>query len=221
VGGDCSFAPLDREGSFQITTAKRMSALVKVKSPKRAEVSWSVPGDAGAVSLGSAFFNDSGCWIVDPSLIPTQRTLVCAWDKNQRLFLGPTPADPPTPGLAWGERDGMSAKILSSAGLGTENATVTAIKDRDGAIIWCREDYDYSIECIENTLKDTGLAPGKVTLHANCKTKKFTDFWGRNLEALDDDILNLDTNEKLGESTAAGSEVAWTAFQTLCPAEAK
>ena len=90
----------------------------------------------------------------------------------------------------------MSAQILSSAGLGTEKATITAIKDRNGAINWCRRNYDYSVECVDK-LKDTGPAPGKVTLHANCKTKRFTDFWGRNLEVLDDDILNLETEEKL------------------------
>jgi hypothetical protein len=222
VIGDCLFAPLDREGSFQITAAKRMTALVKVKSPGHAEAYWSGPagGDAAAVSLGNAFNNDSGCWIVD--LTFTEGTAICAWDKKQRLFLGPTPPDQPAgTDLAWGERVGMSARILSSEGVGTENATVTAIKDRDGAINWCRLDYDYSMKCIEDTLKDSRLAPGKVTLHANCTTKRFTDFWKRNLEVLDGDILNLDTNDKLGISTATGSTVAWTAFQTLCPAEAK
>jgi hypothetical protein len=221
VGGDCLFAPLDRKGSFQVIAAKHIGASVKVKSPEHADVSWSGPtsGDPAAVSLGSAFFNESGCWIVD--LDRTEGTAVCAWDKNQKLFLGPTPPDPPPWSLAWGERAGMYARILSSADLGTENATVTAVKDRGGAIEWCRQDDDYSIECIENTLKDSRLAAGKVTLHANCKTKRFTDFWGRNLEALDDDILNLDTNEKLGDSTAAGSTVAWTAFTTLCPKSSK
>ena len=118
VGGDCLFAPLDREGSFQITAARRISALVKVKSPERADVSWSGPtgGDAAAVSLGNAFFNGSGCWILfDPPPIPTKTTLVCAWDRNQRLFLGPTPPNPPLSSIAWGERFGMSAQILSSS----------------------------------------------------------------------------------------------------------
>ena len=183
IRGDCLFAPLDREGSFQIT-AKRISALVKVKSTERAEVSWSGPtgGDEAAASLGSSFYNESGCWVVDVD--PTEGTAVCAWDKNQKLFLGPTPAEPPGRGLAWGERAGMYARILLNAGLGTENATVTAMKDRNGAINWCRQGFDYSMGCIENTLKDLRLAPGKTTLHANCKTKRFTDFWGRNLKGL-------------------------------------
>lgn len=166
-------------------------------------------------------FSSKAGLVADPSLDPRERTLVCAWGKDQRLFLGPTPDEMTLSSLAWGERYGMNARILSSAGLDTENATVTAIKDRDGAINFCRQDYDYSMECIENTLKDTGLAPGKATLHANCKTERFTDFWGRNLEVLDDDILDIGTNEKLGGSAAAGSTVAWTAFKTLCPGEAK
>lgn len=216
------FAPLDKAGSFKITTDKGFSALVKVKAPKTADVSWSGPngGDAAANSLESAIY-ESGCWFVDRTLDPTDRTVVCAWSKDARLFLGPTPAEPPSLGLAWGERDGMDAQILSSAGLGTDNATLTAVKDRNGAIIWCRSNSNYTMECIEGTLKDTGSALGKAILHANCKTKKFTDYRGRNLEALDDDILNLDTNEKLGNSASSGSTVALSAFNALCPEKAK
>ena len=87
VGGDCLFAPLDREGSFQITAAKRIRALVKVNRLKRADVSWSgaTGGDAAAVSLGSAFFNKSGCWILfNSSPTPMETTLVCAWDQIRR-----------------------------------------------------------------------------------------------------------------------------------------
>jgi hypothetical protein len=219
--GDCLFAPLDRAGSFKITAAKRISALVKVTSPGSAEASWSGPAgsDPAAASLGSASYNGSGCWVVDGTY--AEQTAVCAWDKDRKLFLGPTPFEPPSPGLAWGERAGMSARIVSSASLGTESATVTAVKDKDGAINQCRESFDYSIKCIDDTLKDSSLAPEKTTLHANCKTKRFTDFWGRNLEVSGDDILDLDTNEKLGASTATGSTVAWTAFETLFPKEPK
>src|SRR5262245_32508530 len=39
----------------------------------------------------------------------------------------------------------------------------------------------------------------------------------RNLKQLGDDILDLDTNDKLGISTAAGTWVAQTAFEALCP----
>jgi hypothetical protein len=223
VGGRCLFAPLDKRGSFQIAADLHVTAQVTVKTLGHADVSWSGPdgGSPTTVMLGSAYNDGTGCWIVDPSLIPTERTLVCAWDQMQRLFLGPTPAIPPRPKLLWGERRGMNARILSSAGLGTENSTVTAEKDRDGAINWCRQDYDYSIECIERTLKSDGFAPGRTTLHANCKTKKFTDFWGRNFEMVDGAILNLDTKEILPVSSATGSTVAQTAFETLCPDEVK
>ncbi|WP_294537876.1 hypothetical protein [uncultured Rhodoblastus sp.] len=60
-------------------------------------------------------------------------------------------------------------------------------------------------------------SPRKATLHADCKTKKYTDFSGRNLQDLDDDILNLDFNEKLGNSSAGGTHIAETAFKALCP----
>jgi hypothetical protein len=184
--------------------------LVRINSPDKAEAFWSGPtgGSATAVSLGNAS-GFRGCWIVEMGF--EEETAVCSWDKKQRLFLGPASADPQP----------LVAQILSSAGLGTENATVTAVKDRDGAIAWCRQSFDFSIKCIEDTLKDSNSAPAKVTLHANCKTKRFTDFWGRNLEALDGDILNLDLNEKIGISTGAGSIVASSAFKTLCPEEPK
>jgi hypothetical protein len=115
----------------------------------------------------------------------------------------------------------MYARIISSSGLNTENASVTAEKSRDGAIIWCRVNHDYSTECIRHTLEDdTQFArEKKTTLHANCKTKKYTDFIGRNLQALDDDILNLDTNDKLS-TYAGGTSVATTAFEALCPKDA-
>jgi hypothetical protein len=141
---------------------------------------------------------------------------VCAWDKSQRLYLGPTPVQPRR-GLAWGERQGMYARIISSSGLDTDNASITAEKSREGAIIWCRVNHDYSTECIRHTLDDTQFAPAKsVTLHANCKTKKYTDFIGRNLQDLDGDILNLDTNDKLS-TYAGGTAVASSAFEVLCP----
>jgi hypothetical protein len=144
-------------------------------------------------------------------------THVCAWDKSQRLYLGPTPVEPRS-SLAWGERQGMYARIISSSGLDTDHASITAEKSREGAIIWCRANQDYSAECIRHWLDDDtqGAHEKKATLHANCETKKYTDFIGRNLQALDDDILNLDTHDKLS-TYAGGTAVASSAFEALCP----
>lgn len=222
VGGDCQFAPLDKIGSFRITTDKSLSAQVTVKAAHEGYASWSGPqgGDATAVPLGDAYSDMRGCWDADDPHDITKQTHVCAWDKSQRLYLGPTP-DEPRWRLAWGERAGMYARIISSSGLDTDNANVTAEKSRDGAIIWCRGNHDYSTECIRHTLEDDMqfAHEKKATLHANCKTKKYTDFVGRNLQALDDDILNLDTNEKLS-TYAGGTSVATTAFEALCPTAA-
>jgi hypothetical protein len=219
AGGDCLFTPLDKIGSFRITTDKGLSAQVTVKVAHEGYASWSGPqgGDATAMSLGDAYSDMRGCWDADDPHDITKQTHVCAWDKSQRLYLGPRP-DEPRWSLAWGERAGMYARIISSSGLDTDDASIMAEKSRDGAIIWCRVGHDYSTECIRHTLEDdTGLARAKTTLHGNCKSKKYTDFWGRNLKQLDDDILNLDTNDKLGVSTAAGTWVAQTAFEALCP----
>ena len=219
VGGDCLFTPLDKTGSFRIATDKGLSAQATVRAEHEGSASWSGPqgGDAMAMSLGDAYSDMRGCWDADDPQDITKQTHVCAWDKNQRLYLGPTPEEPRWT-LAWGERAGMYARIISSSGLDTDNANVTAEKSRDGAIIWCRGNHDYSTECIRQTLEDEMqfAREKKATLHANCKTKRYTDFIGRNLQALDDDILNLDTNEKLS-TYAGGTSVATTAFEALCP----
>jgi hypothetical protein len=110
----------------------------------------------------------------------------------------------------------MYARIISSSGLDTDNATVTAGKSPDGAIILCRGNRDFSTACIRQTLEDEMRFARGRKLHANCKTKKYTDFSGRNLQALDDDILDLATNEKLS-TYAGGTSVATTAFEALCP----
>ena len=218
IGGDCLFTPLDKIGSFRIEAGKGLSAQVTVTGHSEGAAFWSGPqgGGATAISLGAAYNDGHGCWNGDDPGDPSKQTHVCAWDKSQRLYLGPTPVEPRW-SLAWGERQGMSARIISRSGLNTEHASVTAEKDRDGATIWCRVNHDYSAECIRQTLEDTKLARAKTTLRGNCRTKTYTDFWSRNLRHLDDDILNLDTKEKLGVSTATGSMVAQTAFEALCP----
>jgi hypothetical protein len=243
--GDCLFQPLDNVGSFRIKFEQGLGAQVKVKTrsaeyedklglpgtnlqpwtgSKKAstgsgDASWSGPqgGDVTAISLGEFYNDHRGCWNGSDAEDPLMEIHMCAWDKSQRLYLGPTPVEPRRI-LAWGERRGMDARIISSSGLDTDHASITAEKSREGAIIWCRANYDYSTECIRHTLEDdTQFAPRRsATLHANCKTKKYTDFIGRNLQALDDDILNLDTNDKLS-SYAGGTAVASSAFEALCP----
>jgi len=245
-GGNCLFEPLDKIGSFRIKFEQGLSAQVKVRtrsaeyvdkqglpgtnlqpwpgsketSTGSGDASWSGPqgGDMTAISLGDTYNDQRGCWDGIDSDDPSKETHVCAWDKNQRLYLGPTPVEPPRLTLAWGERQGMYARIISSSGLDTEHASITAEKSREGAIVWCRVNHDYSIECIRHTLEDdTQSAPEKTaTLHANCKTKKYTDFVGRNLQALADDILDLDNNVKVS-TYAGGTAVASSAFEALCP----
>jgi hypothetical protein len=220
LGGDCLFIPLDKIGSFRIVgngLSKDLSAQVKVKAAPKGEgrASWSGPqgGDATALPLGDIYNDQRGCW---NSYDPPKETHVCAWDKSERLYLGPTPVEPGRR-LAYGERAGMYAQIIASSGLDTEQASVTAEKSREGAIISCRGNHDYSIECIKHTLEDDAKhAHAKMTLHANCKTKKYTDFWGRNLQALDDDIFDLDSGQKLS-TYAGGTAVASSAFEVLCP----
>jgi predicted nucleic-acid-binding Zn-ribbon protein len=216
VGGDCLFTPLDKTGSFRIE-AKGLSAQVRVKATQEGDASWSGPqgGDATAMPVGEVYSDKRGCW--QSYDLQEKETYMCAWDKSQRLYLGPMPVEPRW-SLSWGERGGMYARIISSSGLDTDHASVTAEKSRDGAIYLCRANHDYSTECIRHTLEDDPKhdARAKAMLHANCKTGKYTDFYGRNLQNLDDDILDLDTNDKLSNA-AGGTSVAQTAFEALCP----
>ena len=213
VGGHCLFVPLDKIGSFRIE-AKGLSAQVKVSAASEGDASWSGPqGGAATIPLGDTYNDQRGCW---NNYDPAKETHLCAWNESQRLYLGPTPAAPRW-SLAWGERAGMYAQIIERSGLDTEQASITAEKSRDGAIILCRGSHDYSAECIKHTLEDGTKPPhARMTLHANCKTRKYTDFLGRNLQHLGDDILDLDTNEKLS-TYAGGIAVASTAFEALCP----
>lgn len=214
VGGDCLFIPLDKIGSFRIE-AEGLSAQVKVSSASEGDASWSGPGGGAAtIPLGDTYNDQRGCW---NNCDPPKETHVCAWNEGQRLYLGPTPVAPHG-SLAWGERAGMYAQIIASSGLDTEQVSITAEKSRDGAIILCRGAHDYSAECIKHTLEDDAAKPAhaRMTLHANSKTKKYTDFLGRNLQDLGDDILDLDTNERLS-TYAGGTAVASTAFEALCP----
>lgn len=221
LGGDCLFTPLDAKGSFRITASEGLAVEVKVKADHEGNASWSGPrGGAATMPIGAIASDGRGCWEDDG--IPS-KTHVCAWGKRRRLYLGPTPQEPKW-SLAWGEREGMYARIISSSGLDTEQAVVIAEKDRDGAVIGCRGNHDYSLGCIDWMMEDDsahGAAPTKATLQGNCKTKIYTDFWGRKLEHLGDDIRDLASGELLGYSMAANSDLALSAFKALCPRTAK
>jgi len=223
LGGNCLFTPLDKRGSFRISGGKSLIAEVNVKVDGKVEASWSGPqgGTAPTIDLGTLISDERGCWIGEDG-DPPWETHVCAWDKNLRLYLGPTMQEP-EPHLNWGERLGMYARITASSGLDTEHAIVTAEKDRDGAVTGCRGNHDYSLHCVEAEMQDGyGLAPTrKTTLQANCKTMKYTDFWGRNLEYSENGIRDLATGQEMGFSTAEGTSVAQTAFEALCPVSAK
>jgi hypothetical protein len=196
-GGDCSFAPLDKVGSFRITDDKGLSAQVRVKEAsnitKPGIASWSGTngGDAAAINVGEIYNTGRGCWRTDDHTDPWKWTFICAWDKDQRLYLGPMRADPRW-SLLWGQNTGTYARIISSSGLDTEQAIIVAEKARDGAIEACRAENDFSTT--------------------------YTDFLGRNLKRLDDDILDVDNNSRLGFSPPLNDwDVARTAFEALCP----
>ena len=220
-GGDCLFAPLDKAGSFRITGDKGLSAQVKVKDGSGIGT-WSGAkgGDAAAVNVGRIYNNGRGCWRIDDHDHPDNRTSICAWDSNnsQRLYLGPMMDEDPRWSLLWGQNRGEWARIISSAGLDTEHASVVAEKSRDGAIEACRDvEGDWSTKCI-NQMIETGPAPPKSTLRGNCTTKTYTDFLGRNLKRLETDILDVDKNSKLGFAPPLNDwDVARTAFEALCP----
>ncbi len=99
MGGNCSFTPVGKNGSFRIKTSKGLSASVTVTENLIGDAVWN---DAHGVSaktviLGVAYGDGKGCWSnFDPD-DQTKEFHLCAWDKTERLYLGPTPVEQPPP----------------------------------------------------------------------------------------------------------------------------
>jgi len=126
--------------------------------------------------------------------------------------------------IYYGNKVGMELTIVKKSGIGSTHASILAKHDRRKAGVYCREyGHDFSKECIDAEMK----SPLHFEITANCKTGKFTTFYGANMlfqgrnkgtdvttEYL---ITSIDDNVVLDGSGASSYDVTLDQFKALCP----
>lgn len=165
----CAFIPgSTQDGSFTIATF-RVEAKVVVSAPasKRGVAYWNGPSRKGAATteLGPVH-SEGACWTGDPKGASEIR--LCAW--STLAADRPTPSEPRTGIVYFGMRDGMYDAIVSSEGMDTDHARIITKKSHDAAIIFCRGQYDFTAECIEDSFRGS---PTPI-LTADCPAGKFS-----------------------------------------------
>jgi hypothetical protein len=239
----CTFIPGDKkDGSFSLAASvdKRfLDFKVILSAPdSKVGVAYSKLDWDGRVELGPAH-SEGACWRVGDAKGKHKETRLCAW--NSLAVDQPTPEEPTLKRkdyVYYGERMGMYDGIASRAGMDTDHARIVTKKSRDAAIINCRSNHDFTVECIESVLKD---AP-TPTLTADCLAGTFSNasvghdcdhcepprnlkMLGRNPQAgqagQGPDILiqrlDSDNPEILDGSGASSYDSAIWAYERLCP----
>jgi len=126
--------------------------------------------------------------------------------------------------IYYGNKVGMELTIVKKSGIGSEHASILARHDRRKAGVYCREyGHDFSKECIDAEMK----SPLHFEITANCKTGKFTTFYGGNMlfqgrnkgsEVTTDYLItSIDDNVVLDGSGASSYDVTLDQFKALCP----
>ncbi|MDX8493898.1 hypothetical protein RFN29_20235 [Mesorhizobium sp. VK22B] len=125
--------------------------------------------------------------------------------------------------IYYGGRAGMEVTIVKKSGIGTSHASVLTKHTRQNAIGFCREYVGKVTEdCIAKELK----TPLHLEITADCKTGRFTTFYGANMlflgrspagSATDYLITDTDENVVLDGSGASGYDYTIEQFQALCP----
>jgi hypothetical protein len=134
----------------------------------------------------------------------------------------PTAAQAST--IYYGNKVGMELTIVKKTGIGSTHASILAKHNRQKARVYCREyGHDFSEDCIAAEMK----APLHFEIIANCKTGKFTTFYGANMlfqgrnkgTDVTTDYLITDTDENvlLDGSGASSYDVTLDQFKALCP----
>ncbi|WP_214475784.1 hypothetical protein [Mesorhizobium sp. dw_380] len=126
--------------------------------------------------------------------------------------------------IYYGNKVGMDLTIVKKTGIGSTHASILAKHSRKNAIVYCRDyGHDFSEDCIAAEMK----APLHFEITANCKTGKFTTFYGANMlfqgrnkgTDVTTDYLISDTDENvvLDGSGASSYDVTLDQFKALCP----
>lgn len=232
IGGACSFMALEKSGSFRIVDAQgRLMAQVNVGKKNEGKAFWTGPqgGNAANVELGDAD-RSGACWLVSDADPSAKDSVVCAWGPNEKVYFGPSPAEPdPKTTLFYGSRVGMYDEIASREGLDTPHAVVKTRFSHDGAVQFCREyGHDYSQKCIAEQRNDSH----GDTITGDCPNKTFSDLNGGKYVFLgktkpgsadvsaDYSIRDLASGQILDGSTASSYDLMLGFYQALCPATA-
>jgi hypothetical protein len=130
--------------------------------------------------------------------------------------------------IFYGGRAGMEVTIVKETGIGSTHASIVTKHTRQNAIAFCR-DYVGKVteDCIAKELQ-TAL---HLEITANCKTGKFTNFYGANMlfQGRNPDaggptdylISDTDENVVLDGSGASGYDYTLEQFKALCPNRVK
>ena len=115
LGGDCSFLPTDKSGSFEVTSADgALVAKVVVTKKDEGLLSLNTPQQDKLQDLGEVT-RANGCWIS----FGDDEGRVCAWGAKDAMFVGPTPHPKDEAIIFYGSRVGMFSDIASTSGLDT------------------------------------------------------------------------------------------------------
>ncbi|TIQ33140.1 MAG: hypothetical protein E5X48_24735 [Mesorhizobium sp.] len=129
--------------------------------------------------------------------------------------------------LYYGGRAGMEVTIVKKSGIGTSHASVLTKHTRQNAIGFCR---DYVGKVTEDCIAGEMKTPLHLEITADCKTGKFTTFYGANMlfqgrspAGSETDYLITDTDENvvLDGSGASGYDYTIEQFKALCPNRVK
>jgi len=127
--------------------------------------------------------------------------------------------------LDYGSRAGMEVTIVKKTGIGSSHASIVTKHTRQNAIGFCR-DYvgEVTEECIAKELR----TPLHLEITADCKTGKFTTFYGgkmlfqgrnKGTDVTTDYLITSidDDNAVLDGSGASGYDYTLEQFKALCP----
>jgi hypothetical protein len=129
--------------------------------------------------------------------------------------------------LYYGGRAGMEVTIVKKSGIGTSHASILTKHTRQNAIGFCR---DYVGKVTEDCIAKEMNTPLHLEITADCKTGKFTTFYGANMlfqgrgpdgSATDYLITDTDENVVLDGSGASGYDYTLEQFKALCPNRVK
>ncbi|RWM91204.1 MAG: hypothetical protein EOR86_26375 [Mesorhizobium sp.] len=129
--------------------------------------------------------------------------------------------------LGYGSKAGMEVTVVKKSGINTSHASILTKHTRQNAIGYCR---DYVGKVTEDCIAKEMKTPLHLEVTADCKSGKFTTFYGANMlfqgrspagSETDYQITDTDENVVLDGSGGAGYDYTLEQFKALCPNRVK